>query len=1057
MRFRFTLIHRATSTRLRINEPDGWKQAVMKLARDKEFYSLIEFFDGSFLFYGDNGVVNGGIHFIENLEATYGPDVEIDLLIEIAPDNFTYEEVFSGQLDISLGERLQDNKYRIPVIRDNFWAKFNSRWQTPVDLQAVTDLDENSIDIIDSVDLSLLPQKVEQRYFAYYDEGTNVDDPGADYDGSYMQFTPFKVTLDELEEVFFLPTTTNPEIPVWNFEPEYEGPHAFDLRIEASAYTIIGAGGSPLSGILQVFFQINEDTPIAFTETDYDNGIEESTGYLYQDTVYLQASDVVRIYGLFIAPIPGALFFYLWGDTNPFIFNLFERFAPSGEDRPSYFSIIGQTIFPETTESTFLIHDAGAAILKSYGLGEDNPFYSELLGSQLTNARVYEADGCAWKYAVIKGLQLRGYELTDKPFFMSFEQWWKGINPILCLGLTYDVISSVDPEIAEVENVSDWDDAGGSFPGSWTYTSPAFPHSSIVAGGTEGYTCGLCATVAGTTYQFSVVNGVALSGSEPAETTFTWALLDASFVELATEAFNYVEAGFYPETFNMTPSGDGTYIAVRVQNNTPTQTKTVTIYWAIGGEGGELLLNPDFVNSDAWANDGSGVDWVIIGGTADLTLPSGTSKNFTQEFTNAEAGSYVIISRRVSTNFDIPTDSVNYSINVYDVDSNLITGAAEFITGNNTVDVEFAFDSVVAIAKIEIVAEINTGADIDIAAFYLHLFGPTIATAPTPEQRVIQVEEREQFFLPEMSVLISNVQNLTRKYDNDVIFNKIDIGYTQWQSEDISGIDDPQTKKVYSTRFQKIGQGIDIKSDFIAASLAIETTRRQTVEKSKDYKFDNNVFIIAINPDDISPDAYVPELDENFTSILNLLNSDTRYNIRLSVARNFLRWRKWFNGCLQNYVGSLYKFVSGEGNYDMITTMVVGSPDCLDEDFGGEELSEKQDIEVTTDIIHTPNYYEMEVPMEWDTYKTIRNNRRNAIGISQTDEDHKPLFIDTLDYEPMNGKAKIAGWSMEYIPIIVPEGTAATQDCFTSTECDNPITDELGEVLTDENGVCITA
>lgn len=1123
----------------------------MKLARDKEFYSLIEFFDGSFIFYGDNGVINGGIHFIEALEAQYGPDVEIDLLIEIAPDNFTYENVFSGQLDLSLGERLEDNKYRIPIIRDNFWAKFNSRWQTPVDLLAVTDLDENAISSpVDNVTLTLPSQII--TYFSHYNQLYSKTYDGVD---NYQMLNFDEVISDDIK--LFSIVREAVDFDTFSllglFEAPYDGEFTVELKFNSAIYLSGGpewASGSGVNRIrikktnetgvdsyafpeaagvgssgtdswlewdLTVVYQMfrGEQLAIAlhgslatifgktqlFWKTDVDvatigtsltlsgeqtiDGVLTSTsrilvkdqGNKEQNGIYvtgpgawtratdLDASSEFLNAAVFVTSgtantdsawrqteevVTLGVDPNLWTFTDPSD----ERFrAFPGYPLDNYIKITASTKFRSSVNESFLIHDAGAAILKSYGLGEDNPFYSDLLGSQFTNARVYEADGCAWKYAVMKGLQLRGYELSEKPFFMSFEQWWKGINPILCLGLTYDILESTDPEIVTVENVADWGNAGGPFPGvSWAYTSPLFPHASVNGGGgTEGYTCGLCATEAGVTYQFSVVMGVAQTGSETADITFTWALLDASFNELATEVFSYLGAGFYPETFNMVPSAAGTYIAVRVENNTPTQTKNVTIYWAIGGEGGELLLNPDFNDSSVWTNDGAGTDWVITGGAATLTLPSGTSKDLTQVFTNGEAGSYVILSRRVSTNFNAPTDSVNYSINVYDASNNLITGAAEFITGNNTVDVEYAFDSVVPIAKIEIVAEIGTGADIDLAVSYLHLFGPTEASVPTPEQRIIDIEEREDFFRRAMSVNITQVDTITRKYDNDVIFNKIDIGYSQWQSEDISGIDDPQTKRVYSTRFQKIGQGIDIKSDFIAASLAIERTRRESVEKSKDYKFDNNVFIIAINPDDISPDAYVPELDENFTSILNLLNSETRYNIRLSVARNFLRWQRWFNGCLQNYVGSLFKFVSGEGNYDMSTTMVNESPDCLDEDFNGEELSEKQDIEVTTDIIHTPNYYEVECPMEWETYKTIRNNRRNAIGINGN-----PLFIDTLDYEPMNGKARIAGWSLEYIPITVPEGIAAMQDCFPSTECDNPITDDLLEILTDENGVCIT-
>lgn len=1153
MNFRFTLSHESGS--LRISEPDGWKQAVMRLERDKQFYSLIEFFDGAFIFYGNNGVVNGGIDFIKAIEEEYGPDAQINILIELAPDDETYEDVFYGQLNLELAEEYPKNKLKVPVIRDNFWSKFIKRVETPVDLQATTDLDGEAVEPVDKVNITLPSQII--TYFSDYNQNYSITYDGAD---SYMMLNFDEVINDDIK--LFSIVRDVVDFDTYSllglFEAPYDGDFRIQLKFPSAIYFsatpewITGSGTTRIrikktneTGVdsygfpdhasvetdgtdswlvwdLDVTYRLvrGEQLAIAlqgalatvfgetelFWKTDVDlatigatitlsgeqtiDGTLTSTsrvlvkdqGNREENGIYdTSAGAWTRVSDLNDASeFINAAVYVVGGTANTdtswrqteevetvgvdpniwtFTDNSDERFRVfPGYPVENYIKITASTKFRESVNEGFLIHDSGAAILKRYGLGEENPFYSDLLGSQLTNARTYEADGCAWDYVILKGLQVRGYQLTEKPFFMSFDQWWKGINPILCLGLSYDVLESTTPETVTVENVADWDDAGGPFPGvSWAYTSPAFPHVSVNGGGgTEGYTCGLCATVSGQTYQFSVVMGVAQTGSETADITFTWALLDASFNELATEQFSYIGAGYFDETFNMVPSGDGIYLACRVENNTPTQTKNVTIYWAIGGQGGQLLLNPDFDDSSVWTNENSGTDWVITGGNATLTLPSGTSKDLTQEFTNGEAGSYVIISRRVSTNFNVGPDSVNYSINVYDASNNLISGASEFITGNNTIDTEFAFDSVVPIAKIEIVADIGTGSDIDLAVPYLYLFGPTEAATPTPEQDIIRVENRDYFYQEEMSVLISNIEDITRKYDTEKIYNKIEIGYAQWQAEDISGIDDPQTKHIYSTRFQKVGKSVTVHSEFIAASLAIETTRRQTVEKSTDYKFDNNVFIIAINPDDVSPDSYVPELDENFTSILNLLNSDTRYNIRLSVARNFIRWRKWFNGCLQNYLDSVYKFVSGEGNYDMITDLADASPACHEEDYT-ETLSESQDIEVTSEIIHTTNLYEMVVPMEWETYKTIRDNRRNAIGISLTDIGHVPLFIDVLDYKVMEGEATITGWTKEYFPLEVIEGIAPTQDCFPSTACDNPITDESGDILTDENGVCITA
>lgn len=62
-----------------------------------------------------------------------------------------------------------------------------------------------------------------------------------------------------------------------------------------------------------------------------------------------------------------------------------------------------------------------------------------------------------------------------------------------------------------------------------------------------------------------------------------------------------------------------------------------------------------------------------------------------------------------------------------------------------------------------------------------------------------------------------------------------------------------------------------------------------------------------------------------------------------------------------------------------------------------------------------------------------------------------------MDYEVMNGTAKITGWTKVYFPLEVIEGPAPTQECFPSAEaCENAITDEFGKDLTDENGICIT-
>lgn len=1048
---------------LQISEPDGWKEAVMKLARDKDFHSLIELFDGSFIFYGDNGVVNGGLHFIEYYEITRGFDANLEILIEIAPDDETYETCFEGQLDLSLGERLPKNKFRIPIIRDNFWAKFNSRLKTPVDLQAAVDLDGNPITPVDPAVIALTCQKIQKKYVGEIANQSlfgNAWIAGSEWNvGEFVQIDMDTETLNEIKVKYHLPTASNPEIPVGLFFFEEGGSYEFDIRLEASAMNNLGEQYS-LIGFLTMFVKIGNDTPIPFSEADFGPALAESTVFTFTDTLDIPANSNITIYGEITADISvhgGSTFFMIW--PSDFALTPSGAGKSEGDLRATHLYITGQTIFPENNAQGLLIHDAGAAIVKGYGLGFSNPFYSELLGSTLTNARQYEQDGCAWRYLVLRGLQVRGYTLSEKPFSMSFEQWWKGIDPILCLGLEYHQVDggTITPEVSVIQDLSDWDDAGGPFPGGWNYAAFSFPFTSVNGdGGVEGYTCGLWATTGDVTYVVTTVVEIFETGTNPTNITFIWAILDAGFNEIVTEEFTYTSDGFKREIFNITPSSDGTYFAVRIINDTVSDTKSLIIRMAKGETVVQLLTNPDFTSQSPWTNEGSGTDWTFSSDKALVSLTTGSSKELTQAFAGQGVGDYHFIGEYTVSNVG-GGEQISITINFLDSGDNVIETKTDNEFASNVKPWNHEFTSIVEIVKIQVIVSVVAGSNMDFETPYasLHL---VVTTDPivTEDEQVIRVEEREFFYQEEMSVLISNIEEISRKYDTEKIYNKIEIGYNQWQAEEISGIDDPQTKHTYSDRLQKSGVGITAFSDFIGASLAIESTRRSTIEKSEDHKFDNNTFIIAINPDDVSPDSYVPELDENFSDVMNLLNSDTRYNIRISVARNFLRWRKWFNGCLQSYLTSFYRFVSGEGNFDMVST-IDQSPDCLGEDNEGQPLSEKQDIDVTDTIIHTPFYYEFEVPMEWETYKTIRENRRNAIGISLTESGHVPMFIDQLDYAVMEGKAKVTGWTREYLALDVVEGNAATQECMPSTECDNPITDEFGEELTTETGVCITA
>jgi hypothetical protein len=725
MDFRFTLNHAIAGSKT-ISQPDGWKGSKIELERHKDFYSLIEHYEGAangaFIFYGSNNVVDGGVQYIKSIEKLYGFDTNIEFEAEFSDDDINYQNIFTGLLDIAGKNEMVDNKVQIPIIREDFWAKFINRMDTPVDLSKNVDLDGNVVSACEPINVSLTPQKIRKKYDGHLDE-FYIQFEGSDWSTSnYLQLDMTNVVLDEIDKKYSIPTTFNGSIPAWLWEMEEDGDCTFDLRIEGSARV-----DAPLTSVagntyVRWYLKINEDSATVFNETNHTSGSLSSTVYSYLNTLTLRKGDVVRIYGDIIAdiaPLGVNAYYFIWSDRT--------TSTPSGAGsgvgtKPTYFRLSMDTTYPESIGQGYLIHDLFYGVLQRMGLG-NTPFYSEFLGGLQTNSKTYAQNGCGWMYAIIKGLQIRNYSLTEKPFFISFKQIWDGINPILNLGLGYEVI-----------------------------------------------------------------NGI------------------------------------------------------------------------------------------------------------------------------------------------------------------------------------------------------NT----------------------------IVINEKAEYFDENCSIYFDNVRDIESSYDNDHIFKKINTGYKKWESENISGIDDPQTKSTYATRFIKNGVELDIESGFVAASLAIETTRRVTRKKSADYKFDNDVFIIALNENDLSPDRYVPELDENFDSITGLLNYDTRYNSVLTSLRSLLRWANLTGGCLQRYLTSSYKFVSGEGNYDM-----EGDYSCA---MGNQcqavvcdPLQGKDDIPLSSyntlfGFLFYPMIYRMNIPMTWDEFLAIQANPKKAIAVSQTDENHFRFFIQKMSYDIVKAQAEIKAW-----------------------------------------------
>lgn len=765
MKIRFSLTHKVLGS-IPISEPDGWKNISILLERNQDFNSLWEKFEGSFLFYGESSKGNGGIDFIRKVIDEFGPDAELLIDSEIAPDGINYVELFPGLLSLDAIQENDNNTATIPIIPNNRRTMFKNRYETPVDIMSEKALDDSEAGVYPSVNLELTSQTVPMAFEAESDSMGRDTTQACDY----YQMSWDDVDLEEFDEYFLLPQLSQQEVPGEVFINEYAGEYRFIIKTNAWFMPDTISTNPELTFVPVISVNGVEVATFTFKPRPYYDEDAEYINAKYAEfeidyTVYLNAQSSIRIYFRRITPVGSCSsitnvdpeYYFRWNGNfidNGVVFPTKYEFKATAR-------IVGQTLYPNTQADAVLLHDAAGQVMDRI-LGEPQRFYSELLGSSITNYRQYDSDGCRWRNVLIKGLQIRQYSLEEKPFFLSFKQWWDGIHPMLCLGLGYETI-------------------------------------------------------------------------------------------------------------------DG--------------------------------------------------------------------------------------------------------------------------------------------------------------------------------EEVFRVEDREHFFDPVPVVNLSNVATISRMYDSSKMYKTVKTGHKKWQSENISGIDDVQTKHTYAaSALQRTGSELVIESDFIAASLAIETTRRQTRKKSADYKFDDDIFIIKLGDNEGSPDnTFLPELDENFSSIQNLQNPATRYNSIYTPARALIRWSRAIFGGLQHYVGSFIKFTAGEGNYDMISDY-SGSNGC--NEFTGE-LSEKQDIQVEDNYDHRAEVYQIITGLTIEEYLAIRDNRNKAIGISQTSGSHFPMFIKNLKYELFNSKVTIEAWPVEYLGIQVPVSSYAQQVCSPVDDCESAYQTELSEDFQTESGACL--
>jgi hypothetical protein len=274
--------------------------------------------------------------------------------------------------------------------------------------------------------------------------------------------------------------------------------------------------------------------------------------------------------------------------------------------------------------------------------------------------------------------------------------------------------------------------------------------------------------------------------------------------------------------------------------------------------------------------------------------------------------------------------------------------------------------------------------------------------------KMLRIERFDYFYQNTTILQCPNVPVLNSAVDPDKYVTKLTVGYEKWQAEEYGGQDDFHGQREYRTRIKTIpiDKGtLSRLSKYIASGYSIEVTRRESGGNDKDWRFDNDVFIIEVKRDDATFAVEIPNIDTS----ANIFDPDTTYNIGISPARNAMRWVKYIaQSLLPNYTGTVLIFSAGQGNF--VAAALEDTSLCRIEN---AELSESEDI-ATTKFSLSADYEPVmfnildsfEYPLTVEDFNTVQGNPYGVIEYSCNNGTTYKGYLQSLSFKPESGKAE---------------------------------------------------
>jgi hypothetical protein len=278
------------------------------------------------------------------------------------------------------------------------------------------------------------------------------------------------------------------------------------------------------------------------------------------------------------------------------------------------------------------------------------------------------------------------------------------------------------------------------------------------------------------------------------------------------------------------------------------------------------------------------------------------------------------------------------------------------------------------------------------------------ADSNRPGKNLLRIEDWKYFYKNDTILNCDAVNRIETEVAKSKHYSTFKIGYEKWEAEEYNGLDEFLTKRNFRTTLSQIKNELSKLSKFIASGYAIEITKRKFNNDSKDWRYDNDTFLICCKRSNTN--AIEVELG-NIINPQNIIDPDTIYNYRISPIRNAMRWiNEVFSSYNNAYPNNKIIFMDGDGNYfasgEMasndfkLESQILAENQNIDESFFANSINALPIIKAERD--------NFSYPISVNEFKNLLANPYGLIQYNNTCFDSEG-WIETINYKPSTGIA----------------------------------------------------